>query len=67
MIDRLEIHAGEKRGNPDVVLAGAPARILADAQESKTAVSARDGGRVLMVAGAGIEPAAFGGRGLGLG
>ena len=65
MIDRIEIHAGEKRGNPDVVLAGALAQILAYAQESKTAVSARDGGRVSVVAGAGFEPAAFRGRGLG--
>ena len=59
MIDRIEIHEGEKRGNPDVVLVGALVQIPAYAQESKTAVSARDGGRVLMVAGAGFEPATF--------
>lgn len=45
MIDRIEIHEGEKRGNPDVVLVGAPAQILAYARESKTAVPARDGGK----------------------
>ena len=47
MIDRIEVHEGEKRGNPDVMLIGALARILAYAQESKTTVSARDGGRGL--------------------
>ena len=57
MIDHIEVHEGEKRGNPDVVLVGALAQILAYAQESKTAVSARDGGRVLMVAGAGFAQA----------
>ena len=59
MIDRIEVHAGQERGNPDVVLVGALAQILAFSQKSKTAASNGDGGRVLMVAGAGFEPATF--------
>ena len=63
MIDRIEIHAGEKRGNPDVVPAGALAQILADAQESKTAVSAGDGGRISVVAGQDLNLRPSGGEG----
>ena len=60
LIDRVEVHAGERRGKADVVLVGALARILEFASpQSKTAASGGDGGRVLLVAGAGFEPATF--------
>ncbi len=52
MIDRIEVHAGQERSRPDVILVGALAQILAFTQKSKTAASNGDGGRVLMVAGA---------------
>ena len=56
MIERIEVHAGEERGKPDVILVGALAQILAFTQQNiqtKTAASgAGDDGRVLMVAGA---------------
>ncbi len=59
MIDHIEIYAGSERGNPDVILSGALAQILAYAQQNKTAASNGSDGRVLMVAGAGFEPATF--------
>ena len=63
MIEHIEVHAGAERGKPDVILVGALAQILAFTQhnkQTKTAASgAGDGGRVLMVAGAGFEPATF--------
>ena len=62
LIERIEIHAGVRRGHPEVVLVGALASILgyASGGQAKTAVSFGDGGcRVLMVAGAGFEPATF--------
>ena len=63
MIERIEVHAGEERGKPDVILVGALAQILAFTQQNKqtkTAASgAGDDGRVLMVAGAGFEPTTF--------
>ena len=52
MIDRIEVHAGQERGQPEVILIGALAEILAFTQKSKTAASNGDSGRVLMVAGA---------------
>ncbi|ANK83546.1 MAG: hypothetical protein TEF_16090 [Rhizobiales bacterium NRL2] len=60
LIDRIEVHSGEKRGKPDVILVGALASILEYAcAQTKTAASMGDGGRVLVVAGAGFEPATF--------
>ncbi len=59
MIERIEFHAGEERGKPNVILVGALAQILSFTQQSKTAASLGDDGRVLMVAGAGFEPATF--------
>ncbi len=52
MIERIEVHIGEERGKPNVILVGALAQILAFTQQSKTAASGGGGGRVLMVAGA---------------
>ena len=53
MIERIEVHAGRKRGRPDVIMVGALAQILAFTQQTKTAASCSgDDGRVLMVAGA---------------
>ena len=59
MIDRIEVHAGQEPSKPKVILVGALAQILAFTQQSKTADSNGDGGRVLMVAGAGFEPVTF--------
>jgi site-specific DNA recombinase len=59
MIDHIEIHAGTERGNPEVILVGALAQILAFTQQNKTAASNGSDGRVLMVAGAGFEPTTF--------
>jgi len=59
MIDHIEIHVGSERGNPDVILSGALAQILAYAQQNKTAASNGSDGRVLMVAGVGFEPTTF--------
>ncbi|MCZ6528784.1 MAG: recombinase family protein [Chloroflexi bacterium] len=60
MIERIEVHAGQERGNPDVILIGALAQILAFTQQKTTAASGSgDGGRVLMVAGVGFEPTTF--------
>ncbi len=52
MIDHIEIHVGTDRGNPDVILVGALAQILAFTQQNRTAASNGSDGRVLMVAGA---------------
>ena len=53
MIERIEVHAGQERAKPEVVLIGALAQILAFTHQKKTAASySKDGGRVLMVAGA---------------
>ena len=62
LIDRIEITPGEKRGDPQIQLIGGLAAILdlAVCGQEKTAIH-KDGGvgRVLMVAGAGFEPATF--------
>ena len=52
LIDRVEVTEGTERGKPEVTLVGALAAILGYASQIKTATSDRDGGRVLMVAGA---------------
>ena len=60
LIDRIEVHKGEKRGSPNVILVGALASILEYASsQTETAASIGDGGRVLVVVGAGFEPATF--------
>jgi site-specific DNA recombinase len=59
MIDHIEVRASEERGKPDVILVGALAQIIAYSQQNKTAASLGSDGRVLMVAGAGFEPATF--------
>jgi hypothetical protein len=51
MIDHIEIHPGTERGNPEVILVGALAQILAFAQQKTTAASNESDGKVLMVAG----------------
>ncbi len=35
MIERIEVHAGQERGNPDVILIGALAQILAFTQQKQ--------------------------------
>ncbi|MFZ8899255.1 MAG: recombinase family protein, partial [Alphaproteobacteria bacterium] len=60
LIDRIEITPGEKRGDPQVQLVGGLAAILelAASRQQKTTIQLDSGfGRVLMVAGAGFEPA----------
>ena len=59
MIDHIEIGDSGTRGNPDVILVGALAQILAYTQTNKTAASSGSDGRVLMVAGVGFEPTTF--------
>ena len=62
LIERIDILPGEKRGKPQVQLVGGLAAILefAVAKQQKTAIQVDSGfGRVLMVAGAGFEPATF--------
>ena len=60
LIERIEVFLGKTRGNPDVIVVGALAQILAFGQtKSSTATSLEDDGRVLMVARAGFEPASF--------
>jgi site-specific DNA recombinase len=59
MIDHIEVHAGAERGEPAVTLVGALAQIIAHTQQNNTAASKGSDGRVLMVAGAGFEPATF--------
>jgi site-specific DNA recombinase len=58
LVERIEVHEGEKRGKAAVVLVGALASILAFTQ-NETAAQNLGGGRILMVAGAGFEPATF--------
>ena len=62
LIDRIDITPGEIRGKPKVQLIGGLAAILqlAISGHKKTAIQ-QDSGicRVLMVAGAGFEPATF--------
>ncbi len=46
LIERIEVHAGEKRGEADVSLVGALARILDYAcGQQESAASCGDGGR----------------------
>ena len=53
LIERIEVFPGKTRGNPDVIVVGALAQILAFGQtKTSTATSLEDDGRVLMVAGA---------------
>ena len=53
LIERIEVFPGKKRGNPDVILIGGLAQILAFGQtRTSTATSLEDDGRVLAVAGA---------------
>ena len=52
MIDRIEVHKGEERDKPQVILIGALSEILAFTQGNTTAAPNDDNGRVLMVAGA---------------
>jgi hypothetical protein len=52
MIDHIEIHLGTERSNPDVILSGALAQILAYAQLSDVSAYNGSDGRVLVVAGA---------------
>ena len=51
LIDRIEIHPGEKRGQCDVLLVGALAHILDFAHKKRTAAHSGGGGTYLMVAG----------------
>ena len=61
LIQRIEISGGIARGHADVRIFGALASILDFAVESTHAKATANGGfgRVLLVAGAGFEPAAF--------
>ncbi len=61
LIDRITVAAGTKRGQPHVTLSGVLAQVLEFALGARHAKATADGGfgRVLMVAGAGFEPAAF--------
>lgn len=64
MIDRIEVSAGDKRGEPQVLLVGALASILdyASTSDAQTQNAASAGGgacRVFMVAGVGFEPTTF--------
>jgi hypothetical protein len=52
MIDRIEVHKGEERGTPKVILTGALSEILAFTQGHTTTAPNGDNGRVLVVAGA---------------
>lgn len=55
LVYRIEVHQGEKRGKPKVNLVGALESILEYAcVQTRTAASMGDGGRVLVVAGAGL-------------
>jgi site-specific DNA recombinase len=59
LIDRIEVHPGQKRGRCEVIVVGALAQILAFAQQKTTAASLGDGGTLFMVAGVGFEPTTF--------
>jgi hypothetical protein len=52
LIERIEVHKGEERGNPEVILIGALSEILAFTQSKTTASPNGDSGRGLRVAGA---------------
>ena len=56
MIERVEVSEGVERSKPNVVLVGDLAAILAYTQNN-TAASIGDDGRVLMVAGTGLNEA----------
>jgi site-specific DNA recombinase len=57
LVDRIEVSPGLERGRCGVTIVGGLARILAFANEKKTAIG--DGGTFLMVAGVGFEPTTF--------
>ena len=60
LIEKIVVSPTGQRGKSDMVLHGALASILAYASETaRSAVVSYDVGRVLMVAGAGFEPATF--------
>ncbi len=61
LIERIEVAPGSRRGKADVTLYGALASILDFALGAQNTKATANGGfgRVLMVAGAGFEPAAF--------
>ena len=60
LIERIDVHPAEERGQCDVIMVGALAQILAFTQQKTTAASGSgDDGTFLMVAGAGFEPATF--------
>jgi site-specific DNA recombinase len=59
LIDRIEIHPSQKRGQCEILLVGTLARILAFAQQKTTAASRGGDGTFLMVAGVGFEPTTF--------
>ena len=61
LVQRIEVAPGAKRGEAQVTLFGALASILDFAVGAQNAKATADGGfcRVLLVAGAGFEPAAF--------
>ena len=59
LIERIEVHEGKETGNPDVILVGGLAQIMAYTQQKTTVPDDGDGGRVLMVAGVGFEPTTF--------
>ena len=60
LIEKIVVSPTGQRGKSDVVLHGELASILAYASETaRSAVVSYDVGRVLMVAGAGFEPATF--------
>ena len=59
LIERIEVHKGEERGNPEVILIGALSEILAFTQDKTAAMSNGSSGRGLMVAGVGFEPTTF--------
>ncbi|MBU9700028.1 recombinase family protein [Rhodobacteraceae bacterium HSP-20] len=61
LVQRIEVAAGAKRGPASVTLYGALASVLEFALGATNAKATANGGlcRVLMVAGAGFEPAAF--------
>jgi site-specific DNA recombinase len=64
LVDHIDVHAGQARGKSTVILVGALAGILSftwfhrqDAQKNNTAPMEKNGGRALMVAGAGFGQA----------
>ena len=53
LINRIEVHPGQKRGHCEIVVVGGLAQILAFARQKTTAASSSgDDGTFLMVAGA---------------